>query len=100
MAAICVELPAQHGGGGDQDKSSVPTELTIYPNPAVEYFTINAEVAVKRITINNIVGKQMLDLQSNADNRYDVSDLKKGIYVVRVFDQNDQLLKALRLSKS
>jgi hypothetical protein len=83
---------------GDQDKSVV--ELSIYPNPASDYFTLNTNQKIKRISINTIVGKEVKMIQVNDQNRYDLSDLRKGIYVVRIFDYNDSLVKALRLSKS
>ena len=77
------------------------TEIAVYPNPAVDYFTLTSdEDVVQKITVNNIIGKQVLSFQRNEMNKYDISPLKKGIYVVRVFDHNDQLVKALRLSKS
>lgn len=81
-----------------QDKELV--ELSIYPNPASEYFTLNTNQLVKRISINTIVGKEVKVLYTNDENKYDLSDLRKGIYVVRIFGNDDSLIKALRLSKT
>lgn len=76
------------------------TEIAVYPNPALDYFTITSESQVSHITINNIIGKQVKAFKRSELNRYDIASLKKGIYVVRIFDNNDQLVKALRLSKT
>ena len=84
--------------GGGQDDELV--ELSIYPNPASEYFTLNTNQIVKRISINTIVGKEVKVIFTNDENRYDLSDLRKGIYVVRIFGNDDSLIKALRLSKT
>lgn len=84
----------------DQEKAKVEIEISIYPNPATEYFTLNSQSSVQKLTIHNIIGKEVKTFEVNDDNRYNVSALKKGIYVIRIFDQDDQLIKALRLSKS
>lgn len=83
---------------GDQEK--VKVELSIYPNPATDYFTLNTNQAIKKITINNIVGKEVKTFISNPDNQYELSELKRGIYIVRIFGQDDMLIKAVRLSKN
>ncbi len=96
-SAVFAQLNVNQASGS----KSINTEIAVYPNPALDYFTLTSDGdAVKKITINNIIGKQVLSFQRNEMNKYDVSPLKKGIYVVRVFDHNDQLIKALRLSKS
>ena len=82
-------------------KTVVQKEITVYPNPATDYFTLTLnDETISRITINNIIGKEILSYNRTEVNKYDVSHLKKGIYVVRVFNHNDKLVKALRLSKN
>lgn len=83
---------------GDQEKIKV--ELSVYPNPAIDYFTLNTNQEVKKISIYNIIGKEVKTYISNPDNQYDLSDLKRGIYILRIFGQDDHLIKAIRLSKS
>ena len=102
MAASCFGVAyAQFNAGQQQTKAVVQKEISVYPNPAVDYFTLTInDETISRITINNIIGKEVLSYSRSDMNKYDVSHLKKGIYVVRVFTHNDKLVKALRLSKN
>ena len=76
-------------------------EVKLYPNPATERFSISIPSSdIKYITINNIIGKKIRKMPANPNNSYDVSDLQRGIYIVRIFDAGDNLIKAVRLSKA
>ena len=92
---------AQFSNGPKPTKTVIEKEISVFPNPATDYFTltINNET-ISRITVNNIIGKEVLSYDRTDVNKYDVSQLKKGIYVVRIFNHNDKLVKALRLSKN
>ena len=81
--------------------------LKIYPNPSSEYFSISfneikkeVEGGVKVITVDNIVGKEVKRFAATPDNKYSLVGLKRGIYIVRIFDGQDRMIKALRLSKN
>ena len=66
--------------------------LTLFPNPAVTYFQINA-AQVQRILIYNVQG-QLVE-QSLNENRVDISTLPDGMYFVKV--ESNQLVKVLPL---
>lgn len=77
------------------------SEIKIFPNPATDRFKISLpSTSVKYITINNIIGKQIRKVYASSDKYYNVEDLKKGVYIIRIFDTNEELVKALRLSKA
>ncbi len=77
------------------------SEIKIFPNPAMDRFQISLpSIKVKYITINNIIGKQIRKVYANPNKFYNVDDLKKGVYIIRIFDHNEELVKALRLSKA
>jgi|GEM_PF-4823222 len=77
------------------------SSIKLFPNPATERFSINLpSSSVKYITINDIIGKEIKKIQVRTSQSYDVSDLKRGVYIIRIFDPNDELIKALRLSKA
>lgn len=83
-----------------QVESVHQTEMSLYPNPAQDYFSIKTSADISRISIHNIIGKEILSLKANSDHRYAIDGLQRGLYVVRIFGKNDELVKALRLSKS
>lgn len=102
IAASCFgAVYAQFNTERQQNNALVEKEISVYPNPAVDFFTLSVnDETISKITVNNIIGKEVLTYNRTEMNKYDVSTLKKGIYVIRVFNHNDKLVKALRLSKS
>ena len=74
--------------------------IKVFPNPAMSMisFSIDQE-KVGHITINNIIGKQVRRVEATTDGMYDVSDLRNGLYIIRIFDKKEELVKALRLNK-
>lgn len=77
------------------------SEIKIFPNPATDRFKISLpSTSIKYITINNIIGKQISKVYASPNKFYNVEDLKKGVYIIRIFDNNEELVKALRLSKA
>ena len=74
--------------------------VTVYPNPATSFVTFSIDLEkVGHITINNIIGKEVRKVNATTDGKYDVSDLRNGLYIIRLFDRNEELIKALRLNK-
>ena len=71
--------------------------ISIYPNPVADYFKINSNIEVTKIEIYNLIGKRVKVLQNNSSGLFDVSDLRNGIYLVRVFGKSGKALKVLRL---
>jgi len=74
------------------------TGISIYPNPVTDYFKINSSAELAKIEIYNLIGKRVKVLQNNSSGLFDVSDLRNGIYLVRVFGKRGKALKVLRLS--
>ena len=106
LCVIIVSLGLNPGLGQDIDLEAYKN-LKIYPNPSSEYFSISfneikkeVEGGVKVITVDNIVGKEVKRYTATPDNKYSLVGLKRGIYIVRIFDGQDRMIKALRLSKN
>ena len=71
----------------------------IYPNPTVDYFTITDNPYVESIEIFNIVGKQMAVAPFQNGNTINVSNFPNGLYLVRMLDDDGDVLKTTRLTK-
>lgn len=102
---LTVGLISSHGIKAQSVTSQVKTEasvdITIYPNPADDFFSImTSEENIAFVTIHNIVGKKVKTIQAKTNQKYDIQGLRRGIYIIRVYDSNDNMLKALRLSKT
>lgn len=81
-----------------QKESSKPS---VYPNPAIEYILLKDDYnKVKIIEIYNVVGRRMQRATvSHAGEKYDVSRLPRGIYMVRMLDNNGNIVRTQRISK-
>jgi 1,4-alpha-glucan branching enzyme len=65
--------------------------IYLYPNPATNYFTLN--MAASRVQIFSITGQLMksFNAEQTKSYQYIVSDLSNGIYVVKAYNDNDEL---------
>jgi hypothetical protein len=77
-----------------------PISFSVYPNPANGSFAIqlekNAEV---RIDIMNITGQVVRsENRSGSQFRFDISDLSKGMYIIRLTNLADQTTSVRKLS--
>ena len=75
-------------------------QIKIYPNPTTDFIQIANDNNVAKVAIYNIVGKNLKTSAHYTGKSHDVSSLQKGIYLVRLFDENDKVLSVLRLNKS
>jgi serine protease AprX len=68
--------------------------FSIYPNPSNGYITISATKSIELIEIYSMQGKLVKEIKLNNGNSVllNCSDLKKGIYVVRVNHSSHQRL--------
>jgi len=75
-------------------------KISVYPNPASEYFMLKNSENVATVIVYNILGRQMKRYKVNSTNdRFTISDLPKGMYVVRLMNENNDVLQTLRMNK-
>lgn len=78
--------------------SSVRAEaLRIYPNPTTEYFRIQNNGSVAKVNILNLLGKNIKSYNGNTE-RFDVTDLPAGMYIVQMMDSKGKNIKTNKLS--
>ncbi|GAA4777184.1 MULTISPECIES: LamG-like jellyroll fold domain-containing protein [Flavobacterium] len=60
-------------------------KVSMYPNPVQEVLNIQTETNLKSIEIYNLQGQKVLEAKQNKIN---ISNLKSGVYMVRIEDEN------------
>ena len=69
------------------EESEELSHVSIFPNPAHDRFTINADFTITRVSVVNLLGQEVIS-QNIVGNSTDinVSELTDGIYLVKIFD--------------
>jgi hypothetical protein len=75
------------------------TDVTVTPNPARNYFTINGSINLNNATllIRNMSGQAVLkqNLSGSGTQRVDISGLVKGVYVVNIVTSSKTYIEKL-----
>lgn len=74
---------------------SAKTKLSIYPNPASEKVFIKGEKATT-VEMYSMDGKK-LNVQLNSDQSVTVSDLPKGMYILKIKINNNWVIQKLMI---
>ncbi|NPD85036.1 T9SS type A sorting domain-containing protein [Lentimicrobium sp. L6] len=75
----------------NQNKS----ELSIYPNPATKHLNIQnmSNIGLWSVNMTNLLGQQVFKKTLNHQElNIDVSNLNKGVYLIRLYDENEIVL--------
>jgi hypothetical protein len=105
LALFALTFSVQTMAAPEGNLSSISLEdpgissLKLYPNPTTQFFQINNDQDVTSLSVYSLIGKELLTTAHTVGNRYDVSDYRNGIYLVRLLDKDGEVLKVLRLSK-
>lgn len=94
---------AAHGILSSENKfaNKMTTAPKIFPNPATEYISIKDEQEqVKTLEIYNVVGRMLERIEvSHSGEKYDISRLPRGMYMVRMLDYKGTIVRTQRISK-
>jgi hypothetical protein len=72
--------------------------VTIYPNPSSNFVSINSDNTIYTIEISNTLGETVKSqILNNKSGIIDINDLKKGIYIIRLKDENGIALSVKKL---
>lgn len=74
-------------------------DLKIFPNPAVDYFELVNNNLVHKVVLYNMIGRKVRTYDASNGRRYNITDIPSGIYLVGLLDEQNNVLKTLRLSK-
>ena len=96
----CVEMGTGNGnenedGNGNEDSiEELTSSLLLYPNPVNDKLYIETEVEVEEVVVYDIYGRrQELSAISCQPSAFDVSNLKSGVYFVKVVTSEGETVK-------
>ena len=72
---------------------------SVFPNPATEYITVTNDDAVRNIYVFNLVGRKIKTFDVTKGDRYEISDLPNGLYVIQLIGKTNKVLTTQRLTK-
>lgn len=86
-------------GPNSSEYTSSKADILVYPNPATFYFEVTPNNLVDEIEIINIVGGKIRSFQYEHGQRYSISNLPSGIYLVSLVNRKTGVIKTIRLVK-
>ncbi|OSY87832.1 hypothetical protein WH52_10440 [Tenacibaculum holothuriorum] len=85
-----------HGTVLGNDDVTLENDFTIYPNPASDFIYIKFKnVVVYRVKIFNLLGSLVSSktLETNSDNRINISSFSQGLYIMVFLNENGKKIK-------
>jgi uncharacterized repeat protein (TIGR03803 family) len=79
-------------------------QFSIFPNPATDQLTVNSNLSVNKITIENVLGQIVIEktvspLSVIANEQLDVSNLPTGMYFITLIAQSQTITKKFLVVK-
>ncbi|MCB0686969.1 MAG: T9SS type A sorting domain-containing protein, partial [Saprospiraceae bacterium] len=74
-------------------------ELKIYPNPALDYFQLSDYDHVDQVVVYNLVGQELRRFNVFPGAKFDVISLPREVYLIRLMDARNKVIKTFRLKK-
>jgi hypothetical protein len=91
---ICVFDPVS-----TNDFEAQVADLSVYPNPVRSTLNISDDSIVDEVVVYNLLGKPVKRFDMNANNSLDLGDLRDGVYLVGLYNEEQGLLKTSRVLK-
>ena len=98
--SILIEVPVNVNTVSTSTENISTKGLSLFPNPAHDFFRINTGDTVDHIVVTDLLGKKMGSYKTNQGGFYNISTFNAGIYLVRLLDEKDKVIKVLKLQKN
>jgi Secretion system C-terminal sorting domain/Putative Ig domain len=66
------------------DDEFISNTISIAPNPAKDWISINANQSITSVSIFNTLGQKIMDWQEISNTTIDVAELSSGVYFVSI----------------
>ncbi|MEO6759177.1 MAG: T9SS type A sorting domain-containing protein [Saprospiraceae bacterium] len=100
MKRFLLVLALLWGGLAVNAQRSAKVDLTVYPNPTIEFISVqdNNDV-VGFLAVYNIVGRKLKEFEFAKGDQYSLLDLPKGMYLVQIQDRNRHIITTQKIDK-
>ena len=100
ISILSMSLYAQGDSFTPHDDALPQATITVYPNPATNYISINGgQETIKQVVIYNLIGRKVKSFLASPDQKYIVSELPKGMYLIQLLNNNNKVVTTQRISK-
>ena len=100
---VDVYLTVNNTTGVTVVKPADPESIKVYPNPAKDFVLIQNQqgVELSRVEVYSMLGRKVLTEKLDSQEaltKIDISEMQKGIYMVRVFDSSNNVVVTKSIS--
>jgi len=74
-------------------------DISVFPNPVTENFSISENEAVEKIIVYNMLGRPLKRFSYLEGKKYKISDLSRGVYLVQMVNEKNKILSTKRITK-
>ncbi len=92
-----ITLSATEINGGDYVKDFKVSAVSVYPNPAYNTITVNADF--DKAVIANLLGQEVMSMTQVKSKRLDIGTLPKGIYFIKVY-KGEKFVGSAKINKN
>ena len=89
-----------NSSGSSSLKEVLNSYIKIYPNPTSDFFQLVNNTSVKKVIVYNMFGKEIKSFFHYNNAQHDISELKSGMYIIKMVDDKNKVIRTLKLNKS
>ncbi len=93
----------EHDDGAEQhvvQHRAKEASLEIYPNPTADYVFVRTEQRTASYVLTNLIGKTIsMGIIDNSQAIIDLTNNHKGIYILKIFDQDQRRITTRKIIK-
>ncbi|MBK8626318.1 MAG: T9SS type A sorting domain-containing protein [Saprospiraceae bacterium] len=94
-------LKAQSSVLGSNNAAEISlVDIKVFPNPTTDFFQISNSLNIKKVVVYNMFGKEVKSFFHYNNAQHDVNDLKTGMYIVKMMDERNKVIKSVKLNKN
>jgi len=88
----------------NRQQPAAKVDFVVSPNPTTDFFVLDAKSLengnASKVNLYNTTGQMVRTFTVAKDTRYDVSDLRDGLYLIQFTDTKDKTITTRKLNKS